>query len=93
MHLLKDRGFVHPHASEITPHETYLHRRELLARFASSTAGVALSAWAGRNAFAQAARPNKLAALPGARSAALRYAAGSVSREPPCRTSTAMPRV
>jgi len=69
MHLLKNRGFVHPLASEITPHGAYLRRRELLARFAAGTAGVALAGWAGRDAFAQTARPNKLAALPGARSA------------------------
>lgn len=69
MHLLKNRGFVHPLASEITPHGAYLRRRELLARLAAGTAGVALAGWAGRDAFAQTARPNKLAALPGARSA------------------------
>jgi methionine sulfoxide reductase catalytic subunit len=69
MHLLKNRGFVHPLGSEITPHGAYLRRRELLARFAAGAAGVALAGWAGRDAFAQTARPNKLAALPGARSA------------------------
>ena len=30
MPTLKDRGFVHPLASEITPRATYLRRREWL---------------------------------------------------------------
>jgi len=68
MHLLENRGFLHPRASEITPRNAYLRRRELLARFATGAAGVALAGWAGRDAWAQTARANKLAALPGARS-------------------------
>jgi len=58
-------GFQHPHSSDITPREAYFSRRLWLAAMAAS--GVA---WAGREAFAQgAARPNRLAALPGQRSA------------------------
>jgi sulfoxide reductase catalytic subunit YedY len=63
MHLLKDRGFVHPVASEITPRALYEARRTLLKGLA---AGAALGALP---ALAQTARPGKGAALPGARSA------------------------
>lgn len=63
MHYLKDRGFTRP-ASEVTPRAVYRRRRELLAL----AAGAPL-AWAGLGASAQTPRPNKLAALPGARSA------------------------
>jgi methionine sulfoxide reductase catalytic subunit len=59
MKTLQDRGFVHPVPSEITPRQTYLNRRQLMAALAT---GAALPATA------QTARPNKLAALPGARS-------------------------
>jgi sulfoxide reductase catalytic subunit YedY len=69
MHTRKDRGFEHPIASEITPRAVYDQRRELLKWMAAGGAGAALAAWSGRSAMAQAARPNKLAALPGARSA------------------------
>ena len=68
MFFLKDRGFAHPTASEITPRAAYEGRRHLLKSLAAGAAGVALSAWAGRQALAQATRPGKLAALPGARS-------------------------
>jgi sulfoxide reductase catalytic subunit YedY len=61
MHLLPDRGFQHPVPSEITPRELALNRRQWLA--AAGAAAVALPA------AAQTARPGKLAALPGARSA------------------------
>jgi methionine sulfoxide reductase catalytic subunit len=60
MKYLQDRGFVHPVPSEITPRHHYINRRQLVA---------ALAAGAGLPALAQTARPNKLAALPGARSA------------------------
>ncbi|HLL18166.1 MAG TPA: twin-arginine translocation signal domain-containing protein, partial [Rubrivivax sp.] len=30
MHYLKDRGFVHANTSEITPHDVYLRRRQLI---------------------------------------------------------------
>jgi sulfoxide reductase catalytic subunit YedY len=71
MHFLKDRGHQHPIASEITPQAVYEDRRRLLRHLALGTAGAGLAAWAGREAMAQqaAARPGKLAVLPGARSA------------------------
>ncbi len=69
MHFHRDRGFFHPHADEITPRGVYEGRRDLLRLMAGGAAGTALAAWAGREAHAQTARPNKLAALPGARSA------------------------
>jgi methionine sulfoxide reductase catalytic subunit len=56
--------------SEVTPHGTWLRRRELVAALAGAAALPNL-------AQAQAARPNKLAALPGARSAV----AGAVTME------------
>jgi sulfoxide reductase catalytic subunit YedY len=62
-------GFHHPVASEITPHAVYQQRREWLKLLATGVAGGALAAWAGREALAQVARPNKLAALPATRSA------------------------
>ena len=68
MHLLKDRGFNHPIASEITPRAVVEQRRALLRQLAAGTAGATLALWAARDARAQAARPGKLAALPGARS-------------------------
>jgi sulfoxide reductase catalytic subunit YedY len=76
MHFLKDRGFFLP-SSEITPRAGYEGRRDLLKLLAGGAAGATLATWAGRAAFAQTARPAKLAALPGARSAA----AGAVTME------------
>ncbi|HET7792407.1 MAG TPA: protein-methionine-sulfoxide reductase catalytic subunit MsrP [Rhizobacter sp.] len=67
MHYRKDRGFNHATTSDITPREVYERRRDLLKLMAAG-GGMALAAWAGRDAMAQAARPGKLAALPGARS-------------------------
>lgn len=64
MHFLKDRGFWLP-ASEITPRAVYEGRRDALKLLA----GAALAAGAVPSSFGQAARPNKLAALPGVRSA------------------------
>jgi len=61
-------GFHHPVSSEITPEAVYRRRRELLKLMATGAAGAALASWAGREALAQAQRPGKLAALPGARS-------------------------
>ncbi len=69
MHFLKDRGFVHPQSSEITPPAAYAGRRDMLKLLATGAAGATLAAWAGRDALAQTARANKLAALPAARSA------------------------
>jgi methionine sulfoxide reductase catalytic subunit len=69
MHFIKDRGFVHPQASDITPQGVYEGRRDLLKLLATGAAGATLATWAGRDALAQTVRPNKLAALPGTRSA------------------------
>ncbi len=63
MQHLKDRGFQHPLASEITPRSTYLRRRELMQGLAVGAVALALPLGA------QTARPGKNAALPGARSA------------------------
>ena len=62
MHLLKDRGFFHPTASEITPRDAYLRRRDWLRQAAAGGAALAL----GDSALAQ---QGKLAKLPGAKSA------------------------
>ena len=61
-------GFDHPVPSDITPLAAYQDRRRMLQWMATGAAGAALASWAGREAMAQTARPNKLAALPGARS-------------------------
>jgi len=66
MHFLKDRGYALP-SSEITPQGVYEGRRDLLKLMATGVAGAALSSWAARDAQAQTARPNKLAALAGGR--------------------------
>ncbi|MBL8307175.1 MAG: protein-methionine-sulfoxide reductase catalytic subunit MsrP [Rubrivivax sp.] len=66
MHLLKDRGFVHPVASEITPKAVYLSRRRVWQGLAAGGAWAGLPALGG----AQTARPGKLPPLPGARSSA-----------------------
>jgi len=63
MHFLRDRGFAHPVPSEITPREVYLDRRRWLAR-----AGLAVLPALPPVAAAQAARPGRLAPLPGTRS-------------------------
>ena len=68
MHFLKDRGFIHASASEITPRRAYDRRRDMLKLLATGAAGATMAAWAGREANAQVARPGKLAALPAARS-------------------------
>ena len=59
----KDRGFIHPIASDITPRRVFEQRRRLLQGLA---AGAAFGALPLR---AEVPRPNKLAALPGAKSA------------------------
>ena len=62
-------GFIHPYSSEITPQGVYDGRRQALKWMASGAAGLALAAWAQREALAQATlRPGRLAALPGAKS-------------------------
>jgi sulfoxide reductase catalytic subunit YedY len=63
MQHMKNRGFQHPVASDITPQAVYLRRRQLMQGLA---AGAAALAWPAQ---AQTSRPGKLAALPGARSA------------------------
>ncbi|MEO6015653.1 MAG: protein-methionine-sulfoxide reductase catalytic subunit MsrP [Polaromonas sp.] len=63
-------GFNHPVASEITPHGTYHGRRDMIRLMATGAAGAAMASWAGREALAQTtAKPGKLAALPGGKSA------------------------
>ncbi|WP_295986557.1 protein-methionine-sulfoxide reductase catalytic subunit MsrP [uncultured Variovorax sp.] len=64
-----DNGFIHPLSSEITPREIYEGRRDMLKLMAGGAAGAALAAFASREALAQVERPNKLAPLPGAKSA------------------------
>jgi sulfoxide reductase catalytic subunit YedY len=71
-------GFIHPVSSEITSLRIYQQRRDMLRLMAGGAAGAALAGWAGRQALAQgAARPGKLAALPGAKSGV----AGAVTME------------
>ncbi|WP_418124696.1 protein-methionine-sulfoxide reductase catalytic subunit MsrP [Variovorax sp. 160MFSha2.1] len=64
-----DNGFIHPLSSEITSREVYEGRRDMLKLMAGGAAGAALAAFASREALAQTERPNKLAPLPGAKSA------------------------
>ena len=64
----QNSGFNHAAASEITPRSVYEGRRDLMKLLAGGAAGAAMAGWAGREALAQTARPNKLAALPGAKS-------------------------
>jgi sulfoxide reductase catalytic subunit YedY len=66
---MRDRGFVHPHASQITPREVYENRRRFLRMMALGAVGVDLAAWAERDARAQSPSSGTLAPLPGARSA------------------------
>ncbi|OEZ31610.1 protein-methionine-sulfoxide reductase catalytic subunit MsrP [Variovorax boronicumulans] len=68
-HRRDTRGFTHPLSSEITPRAAYEGRRDLLKLMAGGAAGAALAGFAGREAFAQATGPHKLALLPGAKSA------------------------
>ncbi|HEV7914048.1 MAG TPA: protein-methionine-sulfoxide reductase catalytic subunit MsrP [Albitalea sp.] len=68
MHCLKHRGFSLP-SSEITPRKVYDDRRRLLKLMAGGAAGVSLAGFASRDAIAQTARPNKLAALSAGRTA------------------------
>ena len=73
----RDRGFVHPVSSEITPRAAYEQRRQWLKLLAAGAAGSTLAAWAARDARASTAAPGRLAPLPGARSAV----AGAVTME------------
>ena len=66
----RQNGFQHPQSSEITPRAVYEGRRDMLRWMATGAAGAALASWASREAMAaQVARPGKLAALPGGKSA------------------------
>ena len=63
-------GFNHLVPSEITSASTHQSRRELMRLMATGAAGAALASWAGREAMAQTvAKPGKLAALAGGKSA------------------------
>ena len=59
----KNDGFIHPVAHEITPQGAYLSRREIIRGMAASASGLALSAWASREAQAQTIRPGVLPTL------------------------------
>ncbi len=77
MKTLKDRGFVHPVASEITPRRVFEQRRWLLQIAAAAGAGTAIGLWAARDARATVTGPGRLARLPGAKS----DVAGAVTME------------
>ncbi|MBK9360207.1 MAG: protein-methionine-sulfoxide reductase catalytic subunit MsrP [Rubrivivax sp.] len=77
MHFHRDRGFVHPVPSEITPRAAYAGRRDWLRQVALAAAGTTLGSWAARDALAAA--PPVGAPLPGARSTV----AGAVTMEKP----------
>jgi sulfoxide reductase catalytic subunit YedY len=59
----RDDGFIHPAASEITPRHAYESRRDFIKLMAAGASGSVLASWASREAWAQAARPGKLAPL------------------------------
>ncbi|WOI44008.1 protein-methionine-sulfoxide reductase catalytic subunit MsrP [Acidovorax sp. BLS4] len=65
----RDNGFIHAASSEITPRAVYEGRRDLIKLMAGGAVGAALATWAARDAGAEAARPGKLAALAGGKSA------------------------
>lgn len=65
----RDNGFTHPVPSEITPQAVYAGRRDMMKILATGAAGAAMASWASREALAQTARPGKLAALTGGKSA------------------------
>ena len=69
MHFLKDRGFTHCNALDITSREVYKKRRILLKALALGVGGAGVASWAAQDALARSAKPGKLAALPGTRSA------------------------
>ena len=69
----RNSGFIHPTSSEITSLSTYQNRRDLMKLWATGVAGAGMAAFASREVFAQAAayaKPGKLAALAGGKSAA-----------------------
>ncbi|HEY9237663.1 MAG TPA: protein-methionine-sulfoxide reductase catalytic subunit MsrP, partial [Burkholderiaceae bacterium] len=49
MNFLRDRGFVHPLSSEITPRSAYAERRAMLKLLGTGVAGAALAGWAARD--------------------------------------------
>ena len=79
MLIKRNDGFNHAISSEITSPAVYRNRRRLIQLMAGGAAGAALASWASREAHAQVARPNKLAALPGAKTAM----AGALTMEKP----------
>lgn len=71
-------GYHTPLPSEITPQGIYQSRRDLVKLMATTSAGVALAGWAGREALAQGVtRPGKLTTLAAVRSTV----AGAVTME------------
>jgi sulfoxide reductase catalytic subunit YedY len=68
MLLPRDRGFVHPFGSEITPRAVYLSRRRWLGAGGAALAAAAGPLAAQTTPAAPGARPGKLPALPAARS-------------------------
>ena len=68
MHHIKDRGFRHHSAIDITSREVYDSRRAALKVLALGASGLGVASWTARDALAQTAKPGKLAALPGMRS-------------------------
>ncbi len=66
MFLLKNRGYVHPTASDITPRSVYECRRWYLQQMAAS--GFAFASWQSSPAQAATQRPGALAALGSAKS-------------------------
>ena len=74
----RDDGFLHHTPSEITPQRCYQERRALMRSVVGGAAGMALAAWAGREAFAQPPQ-HKPAALAGVHS----DVAGAVTMDRP----------
>jgi len=68
MQFLKDRGYPHPRASEITPQSLYLSRRQWMQALAAGASGIALPTLAQTPFATSTVRPGKHAALPSARS-------------------------
>ena len=68
MHHIKDRGFHHHSAIDITSRAVYEGRRAALKMLTLGASGLGMASWAARDALAQTAKPGKLAALPGMRS-------------------------
>src|SRR3569832_1302815 len=56
-------GIIHPVPGDITPRHAYEGRRDFIKLMAAGAAGPVLASWASREAFAQTARPGKLAPL------------------------------